>query len=212
VSAARRWVLASGNPGKLAELRALFAEAALGLELVAQSDLGVSMAEEHGTTFAENALAKARHAAGVTGLPAIADDSGLAVAALGGAPGVRSARYAGDSAADAANVVKLLAAMRSVPDGRRSARFHCVLVAVESAADAAPLIASGEWAGEIARTPAGTAGFGYDPVFFDPALGKTAAELPAVVKNRVSHRAQALQGLVRALRARAPGSGSGSFR
>jgi XTP/dITP diphosphohydrolase len=211
VSAAQRWVLASGNTGKLAELRALFAHAGLDFELIAQSELGVSAADEHGATFVENALTKARHAAAATGLPAIADDSGLAVASLAGAPGVRSARFAGESADDAANVAKLLAALRSVPDGQRSARFHCVLVAIESARDAAPLIACGEWAGEIARAPAGAGGFGYDPVFFDPALGKTAAELPSELKNRVSHRGQALQRLVGALRVRA-GGGFGNAR
>jgi XTP/dITP diphosphohydrolase len=212
VSAGRRWVLASGNAGKLAELRALFAEADLDIAVIAQSELRVSLAPEDGATFVANALAKARHAARITGLPAIADDSGLAVAALDGAPGVRSARYAGASADDGANVAKLLAALAAVPDGRRSARFHCVLAAVESACDRAPLIASGEWAGEIARAPAGAGGFGYDPVFYDPVLGKTAAELPAAVKNRVSHRGQALRMLVRALRARATGRGPGDAR
>jgi XTP/dITP diphosphohydrolase len=209
VSARQRWVLASGNAGKLAELRALLAEAELDLEVIAQSELGVSAADENGTTFLENAVAKARHAARATGLPAIADDSGLAVAALDGAPGVRSARYAGEHADDAANVAKLLAALSSVLDGRRSARFHCVLVAVENAGDSAPLIASGEWAGEIARSPTGAGGFGYDPVFFDPVLGKTAAELPPALKNRVSHRGQALRMLVRELRARAAERGLG---
>jgi XTP/dITP diphosphohydrolase len=200
VSAPQRWVLASGNAGKLAELRALLARAELGLDVIAQAELGVRSPPEDGTTFVENALVKARHAAGATGLPAIADDSGLAVAALGGAPGVRSARYAGEHADDGANVAKLLAALESVPEGRRSARFHCVLVAVASSADEAPLIASGEWHGEIALRPAGTGGFGYDPVFYDPVLGKTAAELPAEVKNRVSHRGQALRALLDALR------------
>lgn len=211
MSAARRWVLASGNPGKLAELCALVREARLDLEVVAQSELGVSSAPEDGATFVENALTKARHAARATGLPAIADDSGLAVAALGGAPGVRSARYAGEAADDGANVAKLLHAMTAVPEGQRAARFHCVLVAVASADDPAPLIASGEWAGEIARTPAGVGGFGYDPVFYDAALGKTAAELPAAVKNRVSHRGQALVALGAALRARAAGRGFASL-
>jgi XTP/dITP diphosphohydrolase len=203
VSAARRWVLASGNPGKLAELRALFHEAGLGIEVIAQSELGLSSAAEDAATFVENALAKARHAARAAGLPAIADDSGLAVAALGGAPGVRSARYAGDAADDRANVAKLLAALAAVPDGQRAARFHCALVAIASADDETPVIATGEWAGEIARSPAGSGGFGYDPVFFDPVLGRTAAELPAEVKNRVSHRGRALRALVAALRTRA---------
>ena len=195
-----RWVIATGNRGKLAEIQTLLAAADLGaLELVAQTDLGVPPADETALTFLENALAKARHAARHTGLPAIADDSGLAVAALDGAPGVHSARFAGPAADDGANVAKLLDALAGVPAGRRGARFHCVLVAVEREADPAPLVASGEWEGEIALHPAGTAGFGYDPVFFDPRLGKTAAELPAAVKNEVSHRGQALRRLVASL-------------
>jgi XTP/dITP diphosphohydrolase len=203
VSAAPRWVLASGNAGKLAELRALFHEAGLGIELIAQSELGLTSAREDAATFVENALVKARHAARAAGLPAIADDSGIAVAALDGAPGVRSARYAGDGADDRANVAKLLAELAAVPDRHRAATFHCVLVAIVSADDATPVIATGEWAGEVARAPAGTGGFGYDPVFYDPALGLTAAELPAEVKNRVSHRGRALRALVAALRMKA---------
>jgi len=201
-----RWVIASGNRGKLAELTALLAAADLGpLELVAQTDLGVPPADETAITFLENALAKARHAARHTGLPAIADDSGLAVAALGGAPGVRSARFAGAAANDRANVAKLLDALDGVPPGRRAARFHCVLVALEREDDPAPVVASGEWDGEIALRPAGVAGFGYDPVFLDPRLGKTAAELPAAVKNELSHRGQALRRLVAGLRERRSG-------
>jgi XTP/dITP diphosphohydrolase len=202
VSSPRRWVLATGNTGKVAELRALFDQAGLEIDLVAQSELGVTPATETGVTFVENALAKARHAARATGLAAIADDSGLAVSALAGAPGVRSARYAGEDANDRANVAKLLAALASVPSGRRSARFHCVLVALASANDPTPLIATGEWAGEIAAAPAGDNGFGYDPVFYDPALGRTAAELPAALKNEVSHRGRALRALVATLRSR----------
>jgi XTP/dITP diphosphohydrolase len=198
-----RWVIATGNRGKLAELRALLAAADLGaLELVAQTDLGIPAADETALTFLENALAKARHAARHTGLPAIADDSGLAVAALGGAPGVRSARFAGPSADDRANVAKLLDALAGVPAGQRGARFHCVLVAVQHESDPAPVVASGEWEGEIALQPAGTGGFGYDPVFFDSRLGRTAAELPAAVKNELSHRGQALRRLVASLRER----------
>ena len=204
MNAERRWVLASGNRGKLAELRALLRAAELDLEVIAQAELGIGAAPEDGATFEENALAKARHAARAAGLPAIADDSGLVVDALGGAPGVRSARYAGENADDGANVSKLLAALVSVPDGQRTARFICVLAAVASATDEAPLIATGEWAGEIASAPAGAGGFGYDPVFYDPELGKTAAELPAAVKNRVSHRGQAMRALVAALRALDP--------
>jgi XTP/dITP diphosphohydrolase len=202
VSAPQRWVLASANAGKLAELRALFHEADLDIELIAQSELGLSSAPEDGTTFVENALAKARHAAHAAGLPAIADDSGLVVAALGGAPGVRSARYAGEAADDRTNIAKLLAALGSVPDGQRAARFHCVLVALVGAEDATPVIATGDWAGEVARVPVGTGGFGYDPVFFVPELGRTAAELPPEVKNRVSHRGRALRALIAGLRAR----------
>jgi len=202
VSSAQRWVLASGNAGKLAELQVLIREVQLPIEVIAQSELGVSGAPEHCATYVENALTKARHASRATGLPAIADDSGLAVAALGGGPGVRSARYAGECADDRANVAKLLDALTSVPDGQRAARFHCVLVALTGPDDPAPLIATGDWGGEIARTPVGDGGFGYDPVFYDPALGKTAAQLPAAVKNRVSHRGQALRALGAALRAR----------
>jgi XTP/dITP diphosphohydrolase len=202
VSAGRRWVLASGNRGKLAELRSLFRDAGLDLELVPQTDLGIDSAPEEASTFVENALAKARHAARASGLPAIADDSGLCVDALGGEPGVRSARYAGETADDRANVFKLLDALRSVPDDERGARFCCVLVALGSADDPAPLIASGEWRGRIAARPRGTGGFGYDPVFWDPASGLTAAELSPAAKNIVSHRGQALGVLAAALRAR----------
>ena len=201
----RRWVIATGNRGKLTELRALLAAAEVGaLELLAQTDLGVPPVEENAATFLENALAKARHAARHTGLPAIADDSGLAVAALGGAPGVRSARFAGPNADDRANMTKLLDALAGVPQHQRQARFHCVLVALESPDDPAPLVASGEWEGEISPGPSGSEGFGYDPVFFDLRLGKTAAELPPQVKNEVSHRGQALRRLVAGLRGRRP--------
>jgi XTP/dITP diphosphohydrolase len=196
VSHAKHWVLATGNRGKLAELARLFVDAALDLRVTPQSELGVDAPREPGATFVENALTKARHAARATGLPAIADDSGLVVAALGGAPGVRSARYAGEAADDRANIAKLLAALEA-PSLDRAARFHCVLVALEHADDPAPLLATGSWAGEIARAPRGTGGFGYDPVFFDVALGRTAAELDADVKNRVSHRGKALRALRR---------------
>jgi XTP/dITP diphosphohydrolase len=195
------WVLATTNRGKVAELSALLAEAGLALHVTAQSELGVSASPETGATFVENALQKARHAARITGLPAIADDSGIVVAALGGAPGVRSARYAGEHADDGANIVKLLAALAD-PSLDRSARFHCVLVALRDPDDAAPLIATGSWAGQIARQPKGSRGFGYDPVFFDPALGRTAAELDAAEKNRLSHRGTALRRLVELLKNR----------
>jgi XTP/dITP diphosphohydrolase len=200
-------VFASGNPGKLAELRSMLHQAGLGTQLVAQSDLGIVGPPETGAAFVENALAKARHAARAAGCAAIADDSGLLVDALGGEPGVLSARYAGPDADDRANVAKLLAALRDTPDSERGARFHCVLVALERADDPAPVIATGEWAGEIARAPAGIGGFGYDPVFYDRALGKTAAELDTETKNRVSHRGRALRALVEALGAHSSGHG-----
>ncbi len=196
-----RWVLATANRGKTAELAALFRESGLGIDLVAQNELGVSPPPETESTFVGNALLKARHAARVTGLPAIADDSGLAVDALRGAPGVLSARYAGPAADDRANVAKLLAAL-SVETSGRTARFHCVLVALLHADDPAPAIATGEWLGEIARTERGSNGFGYDPVFLDPRLGKTAAELSAAEKNRVSHRGAALRQLIELLKKR----------
>ena len=195
------WVLATANRGKVAEFSALLAAAGLDLRITPQSELGVSAPPETSSTFVENALTKARHAARHTGLPAIADDSGLVVTALGVAPGVRSARFAGESADDRANIAKLLAAL-DAPRIDRAARFHCVLVALEHAEDPAPLISSGSWAGEIAREPQGHGGFGYDPVFFDPALGCTAAELDAAAKNRVSHRGVALRRLVELLKNR----------
>jgi XTP/dITP diphosphohydrolase len=201
VTLSAHWVLATGNRGKVAELEALLATRGAALRLTSQAALGVSAAPETGTTFVENALLKARHAARVTGLPAIADDSGLVVAALGGAPGVRSARFAGEHADDRANIEKLLELLAD-PALDRSARFHCVLVALRQPDDAVPLIASGEWAGEIAPAPRGGGGFGYDPVFLDPALGRTAAELDPAEKNRVSHRGIALRGLVELLKNR----------
>ena len=197
---AARWVLATSNRGKVAELAALLADARLPIRITPQSELGVDAPPETGLTFVENALLKARHAARATGLPAIADDSGLAVAALSGAPGVYSARFAGAHADDAANIAKLLASLAHARD--RRARFHCVLVALEHADDPAPIVASGTWDGEIASAPRGTGGFGYDPVFFVPALGITAAELDPAAKNRVSHRGMALRGLVELLQKR----------
>jgi XTP/dITP diphosphohydrolase len=194
-------VLATSNRGKVVELEELLSEASLPIRVSAQSELGVAAPPETATTFVENALQKARHAARATGLPALADDSGLVVAALGGAPGVRSARYAGERADDAANIAKLLEQLASHPH-ERAARFHCVLVALECADDPAPLIASGSWAGEIAGSPLGSGGFGYDPIFFDPRLGKTAAELSRSEKSRVSHRGAALRELVELLKNR----------
>jgi XTP/dITP diphosphohydrolase len=194
---ADRWVLASDNQGKLAEIQSLLADT--GIEVVAQGELGLSSPEETGSTFVENAICKARHAAFATSLPAIADDSGLAVDALSGAPGIRSARYAGDDASDAENVDKLLSALVDLPAEQRQARFHCVLVAMRSGNDPAPVIAHGDWRGEIAFNASGSNGFGYDPIFYVPGLGATAAELPYDVKNRLSHRGQAHVKLVAAL-------------
>ncbi|MDR6349179.1 MULTISPECIES: XTP/dITP diphosphatase [Pantoea] len=191
-------VLATGNPGKVRELADLLA--AFGLDIVAQTELGVESAEETGLTFIENAILKARHAAEITGLPAIADDSGLAVNALGGAPGIYSARYAGVDASDQQNLDKLLVALENVPDGKRQAQFHCVLVYLRHAADPTPLVFHGSWAGEITRAAAGAGGFGYDPIFYVPELGKTAAELSKDEKRAVSHRGKALTLLLEAMR------------
>ena len=191
-------VLATGNPGKVRELADLLA--AFGLDIVAQTELGVESAEETGLTFIENAILKARHAAEITGLPAIADDSGLAVNALGGAPGIYSARYAGVDASDQQNLDKLLVALENVPDGKRQAQFHCVLVYLRHAADPTPLVFHGSWAGEITRAAAGAGGFGYDPIFYVPESGKTAAELSKDEKRAVSHRGKALTLLLEAMR------------
>jgi XTP/dITP diphosphohydrolase len=186
----RRIVLASSNAGKLAEMRMILA--GLDIELVAQSDLGIDDAEETGTTFIENALLKARHAAALSGLPALGDDSGICVDALGGAPGLYSARYAGGHGDCAANIAKLLATLEGVEDERRGAHFHCSIVLLDCALDPAPLITEGRWNGRVLHAPRGELGFGYDPVFFDPAQGCGAAELDAATKNRISHRGQAL--------------------
>ena len=183
------FVLASGNAGKLAEIRSLLGgEAAW----IAQAELGIDDAEETGLTFVENAILKARHASRLSGLPALGDDSGLCVDALGGAPGLYSARYAGTHGDSAANIAKLLAAMRDIPDGSRGAHFHCAIALLRSADDPAPLIAEGRWHGRVLVEPRGHGGFGYDPVFLDPQLGLSAAELDAATKNRISHRGQAL--------------------
>lgn len=191
-------VLATGNPGKVRELADLLA--AFGLDIVAQTELGVESAEETGLTFIENAILKARHAAAVTGLPAIADDSGLAVDALGGAPGIYSARYAGLDASDQQNLDKLLVMLDPVPDGQRQAQFHCVLVYLRHAEDPTPLVFHGSWEGEITRAEAGQGGFGYDPIFYVPELGKTAAELTKDEKRAVSHRGKALSLLLDAMK------------
>lgn len=192
-----RVVVATGNAGKLRELTALLA--GLDLQLVAQTELGVASVEETGATFADNALLKARHAARSTGLAAIADDSGLEVDALGGAPGLYSARFAGPGADDAANNAKLIAALAGVPEERRGARYRCVLAFVRHADDPTPLLALGNWEGRIVDVPRGTGGFGYDPYFWLPDLQCTAAELAAEVKNRISHRGQAMRALRAAL-------------
>lgn len=194
-----RVVLASNNPGKLKEFSASLAAA--GIEMVPQGALGVPEAEEPFGTFVENALAKARHASRITGLPALADDSGLCVRALGGAPGVHSARYAiaaDGTRSDAANNARLVAEMAGLDD-RRGA-YVAVLVYLRSADDPRPIVVEGSWAGEVLAAPRGANGFGYDPYFYLPDLGMTAAELPLEQKNMLSHRARALRGLLQALR------------
>ncbi|HXI35294.1 MAG TPA: RdgB/HAM1 family non-canonical purine NTP pyrophosphatase, partial [Burkholderiales bacterium] len=168
-------VLASGNPGKLREIRALLAP--FQFEVLSQAELGIAEAEEPHETFLENALAKARHASRAAGLPALADDSGLSVDALGGAPGIHSARYAGPAASDAENSARLLAALSNVPDAKRTARYRCAMVYLRSALDPTPLVCEAEWPGRIARAPAGSGGFGYDPLFVVNESGTTAAQL-----------------------------------
>ncbi len=194
----KQLVLASGNPGKLRELSAILDE--LGYQLHAQSEFGVDEVAETGTTFVENAIIKARHAATITGLPALADDSGIEVDALDGAPGVYSARFAGANADDAANNALLVDKLRNVPPAERSARYRAVIVLMRHAADPSPLICEGSWEGMIQLDPAGDGGFGYDPYFFLPDLGCTSAQLSASEKNRLSHRGAALQELKRKLK------------
>jgi XTP/dITP diphosphohydrolase len=188
----RTVVLASNNAGKLAEFSSLLAP--LGLALRKQSELGISEAEEPHVTFVENALAKARHVAQLSGMPALADDSGVCVPALGGAPGVLSARYAGEPKSDASNNQKLIHDLSTHED--KSAYYYCVLVYLRHAQDPQPVIAEGRWDGEIIATPRGENGFGYDPHFWIAALNKTAAELSAEEKNQLSHRGQALRALI----------------
>ena len=195
----QKLVIASNNPGKIAELTDLLHP--LGLQPVAQGELGVSEAEEPAVTFVENAILKARHAARETGLPALADDSGLAVDALGGQPGVRSARYAGPNANDADNVQALLAAMKDVPEAQRGAQFHCVLVYLRHADDPTPVICHGRWPGHILTETRGEGGFGYDPVFLVPELNCSSAELSREQKGRISHRGRALASLLEQLKA-----------
>jgi XTP/dITP diphosphohydrolase len=188
-------VLASNNAGKLAEFAQLLAP--LGFAIKSQRELDIPEAEEPFGTFVENALAKARHASSLSGLPALADDSGICVPALGGAPGVQSARYAGEPRSDAANNAKLVREIAAHAD--KSAYYYCVLVMVRHADDPQPIIADGVWHGQLIEQPRGQGGFGYDPYFFLPSLGKTAAELSAQEKNNLSHRGQALRALINKL-------------
>ena len=187
-----RLVLASGNAGKLREFHRLLAP--LGIDVVAQSALGIADADEPHVTFVENALAKARHASAHAGLPALADDSGICVRALAGAPGVQSARYAGEPKSDARNNAKLVAALIGVAD--RRAHYACVLTLVRHERDPEPIIAEGAWHGTVIDAPRGAGGFGYDPHFLDAATGLTAAELPLERKNELSHRGQAMRALI----------------
>jgi XTP/dITP diphosphohydrolase len=191
-------VLASGNPGKLRELSAMLR--ALGWTVRSQQEWGIADAVEDGLTFVENALIKARHASRHTRLPSLGDDSGLVVAALGGAPGIRSARFAGERFDAAANNRKLLQALRGVPASQRTAHFYCALALVRHADDPMPLIATGSWRGSIGENPRGEGGFGYDPLFWVASHARTAAELEPAVKNRLSHRGQALAALVERLK------------
>jgi len=193
----RSLVLASGNPGKLSEFRQLLKP--LGYHITPQSEYDVSEADETGLTFLENALIKARHACRISGRPALADDSGLAVDALGGAPGIRSARYAGEPRSDDANNRKLLAALADVPEGQRTASYWCVLVWLRHAEDPVPRIVQASWPGEILAHPRGERGFGYDPLFWVPERGMSAAELSAGEKNQLSHRGRALRALMEQL-------------
>ncbi|NQZ49175.1 MAG: XTP/dITP diphosphatase [Moritella sp.] len=190
-------VLATGNPGKVREMSALLAE--FGLEVLPQSNFNIVEADETGTTFIENAIIKAKHAAALTGLPAIADDSGLAVDALQGVPGIYSARYAGVDASDRDNLLKLLDALKGVPTAQRTARFHCVLVYMTHAEDPTPLVCHGSWDGVITEQPSGEDGFGYDPIFFVESEGCTSAELTKQRKSELSHRGQALTKLLAAM-------------
>ncbi len=190
-------VFASNNPGKIHELQALVKN--LNLKIIPQSELNVTAIEETGLTFVENALLKARHACRETGLPAIADDSGLEVAALNGAPGIYSARYAGPNATAKNNIEKLLSILKNIPEERRQANFHCSLVYLSHTTDPTPLICEGTWHGRILNMPQGNHGFGYDPIFYVPDQHCSAAELDLEVKNRFSHRGQALRMLVEKL-------------
>jgi XTP/dITP diphosphohydrolase len=191
-------VLATGNQGKVREMADLLSD--FGFEVLAQSEFNVSDVAETGTTFIENAIIKARHAAQETGLPAIADDSGLEVDALKGAPGIYSARYAGEGASDLDNLNKLLEELKDVPEAERTARFHCVLVMMRHADDPTPIVCHGTWEGRILNESQGSNGFGYDPVFFVPEKDCASAELEPVVKKQLSHRGKALQQLFATLK------------
>jgi len=191
-------VLATGNQGKVREIQAMLE--GTGIKVLPQSEFKVTEVDETGLTFVENAILKAREAARVSGLPAIADDSGLEVDALDGQPGIYSSRFAGDPGNDAANNTKLLQALKDVADEQRTARFQCVIVYLRHAEDPVPFIAQGSWEGRILHAPAGEGGFGYDPLFFVPEERCASAELPAGRKNQISHRARALQQLVEFLK------------
>jgi len=193
-----RIVVATRNPGKLAEIMDLLDDT--DIEFVSQHELGIEDATETGLTFVENALLKARHATQLTGLCAIADDSGLEVDLLNGAPGIYSARYAGPHSSDADNIVKLLSLLGDTPSEHRSAHFHCVMVFLRHTEDPAPVIAQGVWHGRILSKPRGDNGFGYDPIFFVPSHRCSAAELDTQTKNRLSHRGQAVRQLVEQLK------------
>lgn len=192
----RKLVIASNNPGKLREIGQILAP--LGIEVIAQSELGISEADEPHPTFVENALAKARNAASRSGLPALADDSGICVDVLGGGPGVVSARFAGEPRSDERNNRKLVQMLGR--ENNRKAHYYCVMVLLRDGGDPQPVIAEGEWHGQILTAPRGSGGFGYDPLFLDPASGKTGAELSATQKNRVSHRGRALAALLERLK------------
>ena len=198
MSAISRIVLASGNAGKVREINRLFAES--GIEVLPQSDFDVPDVDETGATFVENAIIKARHAARCTGLPAIADDSGIEVDALDARPGVWSARYAGENASDEDNNNRLLKELEGIPEARRSARYQCLIVFMRSHTDPVPLISQGSWEGRILEAPRGDGGFGYDPIFYVPTHGCSGGELPLDEKNRISHRAIALQDMLKQFR------------
>jgi XTP/dITP diphosphohydrolase len=197
----KKLVLASSNRGKIAEIQALLSD--IGFSIVTQTELGVSDAIEDGHSFVENALIKARHASAKTGLPAIADDSGLMIDALNGAPGLISAHYAGVHGDSKGNIKKVLAELQDVPRAQRSARFYSLIVMLKHAEDPQPMIAEGIWEGEILELPRGDKGFGYDPIFFVPEHQCSAAELPQEIKNKISHRGRALLKLRELLNARA---------